>query len=270
MRGVSAQSLDKVLARTSQVTAETYDLLSVARELFDAVRVVDSSNQLVRLLSDSGRDADLKVDVVRRIFTDSASREVVEIVSEVARHSWSEQHHVLQAIELAGAHVLLKVAEHDGVVDKVSEELLQFAAIVRDTPELSTTFDSTRESVDERVALLGRLLSEKVTRSTLLIAQQAVRFDTSVKVPARLEFFAEFASARRDRLTGTVTSAIALKDSQRERLERILATQYGRAVTVNYEVDPDVVGGMHITVGDDLYDATIAGRVRDVHAKLGA
>lgn len=271
MRGVSAQSLDTVLKRTTEVAQDSgADLTAIAGELFEILDAIDGSNRLVRLLSDPGRDAEIKTSVIRSLFEGRVSSAALDITLQAVTARWSEQHHLLEALETAGVCLLLITAERAGDLDTVESELFQFARIIQDTPEISEAFDATRDRVDEREALVRSLLGGRALPVTERIARQAVRFDTDIKVPARVDAFATYASERRRQRLGVVTSAIALNDEQRERLSRILAARYGTEITLNYEIDPEVIGGMQVTVGDDLYDATIAGRVRDAREKLTA
>ncbi len=270
MRGVSAQSLDAVLSRAGSAVEGVPDPKSIAHELFATVAAIDSSNQLVRALTDFGRDGDFKASVVNSLFADKVAPETLAVLDEAARKRWSEQNHLLQAIELAGVYTLLQLAEREGAFDTVESELFQFARMVEDTPELSEAFDATRDRTDQRVALVTSLLEGKAHPVTVLIAEQAVRFDTMIKVPSRLDSFAEFASSRRARKIGVVTSAVALTAQQQERLGRILTEKYGSGISLNFDIDPNVLGGMHVAIGDDLFDATIAGRVKQAREQLTA
>lgn len=270
MRGVSAKSLQSVLRRAAESTSANTPSTEIASELFEAVRVIDSSNQLVRLLSDPGRDEDLKADVVRRLFGGRVSEAALEVLLEASRCTWSEQNHLLEGIEFAGVSLVLDEARGRGTAHTVEEELFQVARLVEDTPELSEAFDSKRDDVPARVGITERLLGGKVDEATVSLAAQAVSFEPEAKVPARLLEFANFASAERDRRSGVVTSAIALSPEQQERLTRILSARYGGELSLNYEIDPSVIGGLRITIGDDLYDATIFGRVRDARERISA
>ena len=102
MRGVSAQSLDTVLQRTRQVIADADDLHALAREIFEIVAAIDSSNLLVRVLSDAGRPSEVKSGMVRSLLGQRVRPQALQITEEVAARRWSEQHHVLEALELAG------------------------------------------------------------------------------------------------------------------------------------------------------------------------
>jgi F-type H+-transporting ATPase subunit delta len=59
-----------------------------------------------------------------------------------------------------------------------------------------------------------------------------------------------------------------LSDAERERLSRALKAQYGREIHLNEIVDPSVIGGMRVEIGDDVFDATVSSRLDDARRKL--
>jgi len=65
-----------------------------------------------------------------------------------------------------------------------------------------------------------------------------------------------------------VESSRPLSEQQVSRLGAILARSYGREVQMNLEVSADVVGGLRVHVGDDLYDATVLARLAQARAHL--
>ena len=73
---------------------------------------------------------------------------------------------------------------------------------------------------------------------------------------------------RRDRQVAYVTVAAALTEAEERRLGAKLAGLYGREVTVKQTVVPEVLGGMSVQVGADLYDGTILRRLTDTRNAL--
>src|SRR5699024_941892 len=67
-----------------------------------------------------------------------------------------------------------------------------------------------------------------------------------------------------------VSSAVPLSEAQQSRLGAVLASIYGREIQLNLTVDPTVVGGLQIQVGDDLFDATVLARLSRARSQLVA
>src|SRR5690606_9227079 len=76
------------------------------------------------------------------------------------------------------------------------------------------------------------------------------------------------AAHRRKLLVAAVTAAVVPSKAQTDRLTRLLTTAYGRPVQLNVAVDPRVVGGMRVQVGDEVVDSTVLGRLEDVRRRL--
>ncbi|HEY9522235.1 MAG TPA: F0F1 ATP synthase subunit delta, partial [Thermopolyspora sp.] len=70
------------------------------------------------------------------------------------------------------------------------------------------------------------------------------------------------------RLVAVVRSAVPLTEAQRRRLVDWLRTAYGRDIHLNAEVDPKVLGGFSVRVGDEIIDTTIVGRIEEVRRRL--
>ncbi len=76
-----------------------------------------------------------------------------------------------------------------------------------------------------------------------------------------VERLSEAASARRGQSVAHVVSAVELSDAQRQRLTGILERTYGRTIGLQVQVDPSIVGGLVIRVGDEIVDGSIANRL---------
>jgi F-type H+-transporting ATPase subunit delta len=74
---------------------------------------------------------------------------------------------------------------------------------------------------------------------------------------------------RREQLTATVTAAFPLDDVQVQRLARALSQIYSRTVQINVVLDPTVVGGIRVQVGDEVVDGTILRRLQEAERALG-
>jgi F-type H+-transporting ATPase subunit delta len=69
-------------------------------------------------------------------------------------------------------------------------------------------------------------------------------------------------------MVATVTSAVPLSDVQKARLGAVLAKLYGRQMHLNLDVDPEVLGGISVRVGDEVIDGTIADRLAEASRRM--
>jgi F-type H+-transporting ATPase subunit delta len=76
------------------------------------------------------------------------------------------------------------------------------------------------------------------------------------------------AAARRNASIATVRVAADLTEEERTRLSDLLGRQYGREIQLNVIVDPSVVGGVRIDIGDEVIDGTIAARLDEARRRI--
>ncbi len=83
-----------------------------------------------------------------------------------------------------------------------------------------------------------------------------------------LTALSKLAAERRDRMVAEVRSAVPLSDGQKQRLGAALAKLYGRQVHLNLDVDPEVLGGVSVRVGDEIVNGTIADRLEEATRRM--
>jgi F-type H+-transporting ATPase subunit delta len=112
------------------------------------------------------------------------------------------------------------------------------------------------------------LLGSAAAQETLLLAQQAAAHPRGVRVTEALDNYGEVLAARQRRSVAEVVVARPLTPQQQERLTQSLSRSYGRELVLHVQVDPDVVGGVRVQVGDEVMSGTIADRLSDVRRRL--
>jgi F-type H+-transporting ATPase subunit delta len=85
---------------------------------------------------------------------------------------------------------------------------------------------------------------------------------------ASLRSYQVAAAARRNASIATVRVATDLSEAERTRLAEALGRQYGRDIQLNVIVDPDVVGGVRVDIGDEVIDGTIAARLDEAQRRI--
>src|SRR5690606_24462401 len=121
---------------------------------------------------------------------------------------------------------------------------------------------------DAKGALVESILKGRASSATILIASSLVQQPRERRVRSLLTRALSLVAEQRGRTVATVYTASALNDAQRTRLERTLGQRYGAEVSLNVVVDPTVVGGLRIEIGDDVIDATVSSRLNDLRQKL--
>jgi F-type H+-transporting ATPase subunit delta len=140
--------------------------------------------------------------------------------------------------------------------------------VVAAQPELRAALASTSVPADPKDHLLSTLLRGKVTPVTLRLITQMVTHPRGRALPVALDMCASIAARRRQQLIAVVRSAVQLTAAQQRRLAGALAATYGHRVHLNIVIDPAVIGGISVQIGDELIDATAARRLAAVRRKL--
>jgi F-type H+-transporting ATPase subunit delta len=239
-------------------------------ELFAVVDTVDSSSTLRRALADSSREAAEKQALVQRLFAGKVSEAAVRVLSVVSGERWSSDRDLTDAVEGLAVEAVIAAAEAANRADRVEDELFRFERIVAADPGLHAAISNSSAPVDSRVALVDELLGGKVVAETLTLARQAVAHPRGRRFDRTVETYLELAARRRDQQTATVTSAVPLAEDERQRLAAGLAAIYGGKIHVNSVVDPRVLGGVKVEIGDEVIDGTVLRKLEGARRAMGA
>ncbi|MDN5570997.1 MAG: F0F1 ATP synthase subunit delta [Propionibacteriaceae bacterium] len=256
-----SSALDSVLdARTSSV--------ALALELFELTDAIGAQPALRRALTDPGTPDDARADLVGALFGPRTGADAVAVLAEAARVRWSTPAEFLAAIERQAVRALLTTARDAGELDEVEDQLFRVERLVAGDPDLRSAISDRRTSVTARADLLGGLLDGRALGVVTQLARRGVAarrrtFELTV------EDYLRIAADLKAQAIATVEVARPLTDEQVQRLTDALSRQVGRAVKVQLIVDPAVLGGVRVTLGDEVIEGTVAGRLHDAHRKLG-
>ena len=264
MRGISAKSQVEVLAAVDAAKGEARDL---GAELFGVVSTLDSAPALRRVLTDPSTEASAKVGLVKQVFGSAVGADTLAVLNAAVSGRWASMRDLTDALETAGVAAEVADAESAGELDALETELVEVERIVRSDADLRQIVSDRGVAAQAKGSLLATLLEGKVTRSTLALVTQAAAARTG-SFERALSRFADIVAARRSRLLAEVRVAYELADEEKTRLAKALAKKYGRDVHLNIVVDPSVVGGIAVSVGDEVVDGTMSTRLEVARRRL--
>lgn len=242
--------------------------LGVGDALFSVAALLDEQPSLRAALTDPARSGEDKAALVASLLHGKVAEQVVDLVSGMVRTRWSAPRDLAEGTARLGVEAVLVSAQRHDRLDEVQDELFRFARTVASQPELRQALTDRGLPVERKSELLTELLKEKTTVETARLIVHAVTEPRGHSLESNLEALADAAAARRQRQVATVTAAVPLTEQQRERLAAVLSAQFGHDVQLNVVIDPDVVGGLRISLGDEVIDGTLATRLDDAQRRI--
>jgi F-type H+-transporting ATPase subunit delta len=263
LQSASREALSEAQARLDAHIDATgaSELSRMADDLFAVLGLLDREHSLRRALADPATPADARSGLADRLLDGKIGRPALDVVSDLVKSRWSRSGDLVEAVETLGRAAAFGVAEKDGSLDRVEDELFRFGRILDREPELSRLLSDQSEPADKRIGLLHDVLGEKVAPVTATLLEQSVRVPRSRHLDVAAEQLSELAAGRRDRYVAHVRTPVRLTAEQEQRLTDSLTRVYGRPISVQAELDPDLLGGLVVRVGGELIDGSVAGRL---------
>ena len=264
MRGVSAGSLAKVL---DAVEHSTGTLSTVGDELFSVGAVLDSTPSVRRVLTDPATEPDARSGLAAAVLGDKVDVATLGILDVAAQNRWASGRDLSDAVEVAGLAAHVAAADHAGSLDALENELFEAQRLIDEARELRGVLSDRSIPAEHKGTLLDSIFGGKASPAALALLKQAAATRTG-SFDAVLARFADEVAARRKRVLAEVRSAYELGDAERNRLADALASRYGHDVHLNVIIDPTIVGGLRVSIGDDVIDGTVSGRLEDARRQL--
>jgi F-type H+-transporting ATPase subunit delta len=265
MRGASRESL----ARASEALASVSVTETLGTELYSVAKLLDSNGTLRRALTDPARPAAARIGLAERLLSGKISSQAMEILTVAVGGRWSSSRDLGNALDQLSVEADVAYADAQGKLDEVEDELFRLDRVVAAERALSETLTDRNIPVEPRQRLIGELLEGKADPVTVRLAERAVD-GRGRSFAASMRAYQVAAAARRNASIATVRVAIDLTEGERSRLSEALSRQYGRLIQLNVIVDPSVVGGARIDIGDEVIDGTIVARLEDAQRRIAS
>lgn len=263
MRGASRESL----ARASEVLAGVTVEEGLGDELYSVARLLDSTGTLRRALTDPARSAANRVELVERLLAGKISTQALQIVTAAVGGRWSGSRDLGDALDDLSVQAEVAYADAQGKLDEIEDELFRLDRVVTAERALSDKLSDRNIPAGPRQELIRGLLAGKADAVTVRLAERAVD-GRGRSFAASMRSYQVAAATRRNASIATVRVAADLTEGERTRLADVLGRQYGRQIQLNVIVDPKVIGGVRIDIGDEVIDGTISARLDEAQRRI--
>jgi F-type H+-transporting ATPase subunit delta len=163
------------------------------------------------------------------------------------------------------AKAVFEVAQQEGKVEEWGRNLEQLREVMSD-PKVVAVLTNPTIAVDQRIELVSDLFDRETTNlAKLIIESNRVREVASIE-----QEFERLADEAAGRVRATVTTAVELTPTDRERVADELSTRLGKKILMDVVVDARILGGLKLQYGDHLVDASVATRLQQLRRRLAA
>lgn len=264
MTGASREALRASLAAFEQKVGSRPDGAGsgeVSEGLYAVAGLLDREPSLRRALTDPASTPGARRDLVQRLLGGSLPALPLQVLQDVVAQPWSGPTDLRDGVEQVAATAAMRAAEGAGELDDVEDELFRFSRLLQREPALRAALTDPGLPADRKTGLVRQLLSGKARDTTVRLVEVAVTRRHGRSIEDVLDELSALAARRRERFVAHVRAAVPLERRQLDRLQGALSRLYGRPVQVQLDVDPSVIGGVQVRVGDDVLDGTIARRL---------
>ena len=261
LRGASAEAQAGL---REKVDAQS-DFATLGEDLLGAAAVFRAEPGLRRVATDQSVDAAAKAGLVRGIFDGKVSVTGLDLIADASGRRWTATRDLADVLEHLGVVAVIKSSGADA--GRLADELFEIGETVNGNAELRGALSDPARTVSDKADLLRNLLEGKALPASIRLAELALNGSHRTVVVALTEY-QKVAAAVKDESVAKVRVARNLTDAERQRLTDALSRQYGRPVHVNVSVEPDLIGGMRVEIGDDVIDGSVVARLDDARRKL--
>lgn len=256
-------SLTRAALQTLPQAVAEAKAASVA-ELFAVGRSLNDSPALARALGDDSADQSAKAAVVEKAFG-GASAGTKKLLSHLVSSTWSEPADLLEGVEEAGIRLAAVTASGD-----IAGELLSVDRVIKSQPDVQLALSGKRAPAEAKLAMVNTLFGKKVSAEGLAIVSHLVTQPRNRRITESVTRAAGVVCDQRGEGLAEVRVAHAIGDAALHTISTMLESEYGRPHYIDQVIDPAMVGGIRIRVGDHVIDQSVATQLADMRRQLAS
>jgi ATP synthase F0 subunit b/ATP synthase F1 delta subunit len=243
-------------------------LTKLADDLASVAKLLRREALLARHLADPSLGADPKVQLVERVLSGKVSDPALEVLRTAVSQRWSSTSDLIHGIQHTARLALLVRAERDDQIEDVEDQLFRFSRILDSEPLLITLLSEYSAPLEGRISLLNNVLGRRASKNTADLLRQTVDLLHGERADEVVRELANLAVSRRGEVVAHVGAAAELSDAQHDQLIQLLTRIYGHPVSLQLDVNPALLGGLTIAVGDEVIDGSLASKLAAAETHL--
>ncbi|MDO4913563.1 MAG: F0F1 ATP synthase subunit delta [Bifidobacteriaceae bacterium] len=241
------------------------DAWQVSNELFVITDLLDRNIRIERAFTDTSRDLEDKIALVHNLFESQVHPLTLEILCDLVSRKWSRVRDIANGVEDFAVDAIMYYADSIGETLQVSIELAQLHSAFLQLSVVRSDLSNMNAKPEARVKLLhGVLEGKNLNRITMRLAEHVAENPRKRRYLASIQWLVNKFSRHMGESMITVTTAVELSEDQIKRLLDVYSKKLGRPVHINAVVDPSVIGGMRIQVGNEVTDNTVIAQLHQL------
>lgn len=163
---------------------------------------------------------------------------------------------------------MFEVASANDAISAVEDDMFRLARAIESNEQLRAALNDTSLPPERRQNIVEQLLGGKAHNVTVQLVSMLVGTGHISLLPQVADALVKRASNSKQLEVAEVRSAVALTDAQKARLAEVLGKAAGKPVNLKVVVDPNVIGGIVATIGDEVIDDTVRTRLDQVKSRF--
>ncbi|MHC4861157.1 MAG: ATP synthase F1 subunit delta, partial [Planctomycetota bacterium] len=165
---------------------------------------------------------------------------------------------------------LIDIGEETGTLDRIYDDLTALVELYREHRDFRALFTSPRIDPDRKAAILRKVLGDELCKPVMGLLHVMVRKGREPLLDNVADQFARFKDLAEGKVHVHIESARPLAEDQRESIRRLAEEFSKRAVIVHERVEPELVGGTIVRMGDFVIDGSLRRRLQALRKSLVA
>lgn len=165
------------------------------------------------------------------------------------------------------ARAIFELAKEQGLIEAWGQRLERVREVLTH-PQARTILANPSIDVRRRQDAVGALLDGRVGPEGVNLAKLVVGANRIDDLDAIIEEYGRLADEDAGRLRATATTAVPLSQAEASNLVASLSRRWGREVRLDARVDPMIIGGLVLRIGDRVIDASVATRLQQLRRRL--
>lgn len=175
----------------------------------------------------------------------------------------------IQTIARRYASALADVVIDRSEAKEIQEELQQWSELIQANAKLQEVFRNPTIPLDQKRAVLNQLIERAQPRpKTANFLKVLLHNQRLIKLPEINRKFADILDERAGMVAATITTARAVPDELQARLTERLTSVTQRKVRLNFQQDPELIGGLVTRIGSTVYDGSVRSQLQQIKERM--